>query len=107
MFAVWVAIFVGLVVLNIAICVSVVAKPEDAASVIAERKNPLTLALYYSVLSMSRMDPQSDLAPSTPFPALVRNCRRRAVRRLQLFFGGAVVLALFIVTGHTPMWWSR
>ena len=107
MFAVWVAIFAGLVVLNIAICVSVVAKPEDAASVFAERNNALTLAMYYSVLSMSRMDGQCDLAPGTPFPTLVRNCRRRAVRRLQLFFAGAMIMVLMIATGHMPVWWSR
>lgn len=107
MFAVWVAIFAGLVVLNIAVCVSVLARPEDAASVFAERNNPLTLALYYSVLSMSRMDGQRDLAAGTPFPALVRNCRRRAVRRLQLFCAGAMVMAVLIMTGHAPAWWSR
>lgn len=107
MFAVWVAIFAGVLVLNIVICVSVVANPEDAASVFAERKNLPMLAIYYTALTLSRFDSLQGLAAGTPFPTLVRNCRNRAMRRLQLFLLGVVVMAILIVTGHTPVWWSR
>lgn len=98
----------GLIVLNVAVCVAVVLNPEDAASVFAARRNWLALTLYYSTLSFSYMDPQRDLAADTPFPTLVRNCRRRAVGRLQLFFAGAVLLAVVTIsTGHAPVLWSK
>ncbi|HKU67602.1 MAG TPA: hypothetical protein VJP85_07500 [Candidatus Baltobacteraceae bacterium] len=102
------AVGVGLIVLNVVVCVAVVVNPEDAASVLAKRSNWLALGLYYSVLSFSYMDPQRDLASSTPFPALVQNCRRRALRRLQLFFAGAVIIVLVSISnGHAPALWSR
>lgn len=107
MFAVWVAILAGVVVASMVICVSIVLKPEDAASVLAERKNLPMVAIYYTVLTLSRTDSMRGLAADTPFPILVRNCRNRAMRRLQLFAFAAMVMMILIVTGHTPVWWSR
>lgn len=107
MFAVWVAILAGVVVLNIVICVSILANPEDAASVFAERKNVPMLAIYYTALTLSTADGMRGLAAGTPFPTLVRNCRNRAMRRLQLFFVAAVVMIVMVATGHAPVFWSR
>lgn len=101
--ALLIVLAVGLVILNVAMCLHIVSNPEGAAAVFDGRSNWLTLMLYRSVLCFSRWDFERDLAPGTPFPALVRNCRRRAVGRLQLFAAGAVMFVLVtVITGHLP-----
>lgn len=98
-----IAVVVGLIALNVGVCLFVFASPEAAASVFAGRGNWLTLMLYRSALAFGRYDWEKDLDPGTPFPALVRNCRRRAIGRLWLFVVGAVILVLVsAMSGHLP-----
>lgn len=97
------AVVVGLLTLNIGICLFVIASPEAAASVFAGRGNWLTLAMYRSALAFGRWDNENDLAPGKPFPALVRSCRRRAITRIWLFVAGVVILVLLsTLNGHLP-----
>ena len=104
----WViALAVGLITLNVVICRYVIANPEAAASVFDGRGNRVMEMVYRSVLALGRYDGECDLARGTPFPALVRNCRRRAIGRLQLFLAGLVVFVLVvIVTGYVPAFTS-
>ncbi len=99
-----IAVFVALVALSVVTCAFIAANPETAASVIAGRSgNWLTLLLFRSVLYFSTTDVEPDLAPGTPFPDLVRNCRRRAIGRLQLFIVAVVILVLVsVMNGHVP-----
>lgn len=99
-----IAIVVGFFALNIGTCLFVMASPETAASVFARPHNFFILTLYRSALAFGRWDWEYDLDPGTPFPALVRNCRRRAMGRLWLFVVGVVVLVLVsAMSGHLPV----
>jgi hypothetical protein len=103
-----IALVVGLITLNVVMCLQVIVNPEAAASVFDGQRNRLTEMLYCSALAFGRYDCESDLASGTPFPALVRNCRRRAIGRLRLLFAGLVVLVFVsIITGHVPAFTSH
>jgi hypothetical protein len=103
-----IALVVGLITLNVVMCLQVIVNPEAAASAFDGQGNRLTEMLYCSALAFGRYDCEPDLASGTPFPALVRNCRRRAIGRLQLFFAGLVVLVFVsIITGHVPAFTSH
>lgn len=98
-----ITVVVALVALNVVMCLFVVANPEAAATVFAGRGNWFTLALYSSVLAFGRYDTERDLAAGIPFSVLVVNCRRRAIRRLQLLLVGVVIVALVsVINGHMP-----
>ena len=97
-----VAVGASLIVLNVVMCLAIVANPEAAASVFAGPANLPTVLLYRSVLAFGRYDSEADLNPGTPFAVLVQNCRRRAMRRLQLLLVGVVILVVVSASKGWP-----